>query len=127
MRRPYTPSIPTVESLRRARERLNRRRRRQVFLVLRALHRGAALHFCPSATAGDLWTLSTGETVAADAAAGVIKDPRITAVDFALLGEVPAATWRWVGSDLPTTKPTTKPEETKHDGRRSSFQSQAKT
>src|SRR6516165_5285154 len=45
MRRPYTPSpfIPTVESLRRAREQLNRLRR-EIFSVLRAMtRRGVAL------------------------------------------------------------------------------------
>jgi len=85
MRRPYTPTpfIPTVESLRRAREQLNRLRR-EIFSVLRAMKRGAALRFYP----GDKckWALTT--------------DPRVAAVDFALLAETPAQTWRWVGTDL---------------------------
>jgi len=35
----------------------------------------------------------------------VIADSRVAAVDFALLAEIPARTWRWVGTDLFTAKP----------------------
>jgi hypothetical protein len=99
MRRPYTPapSIPTVEPLRRARERLSRLRR-EIFSVLRAMKRGAALRLYP----GDKskWALTTGQPVTAAAAKVVIVHARVAAVDFSLLAEVPAQTWRWVGSDL---------------------------
>jgi len=105
MRRPYTPSpfIPTVESLRRAREQLNRLRR-EIFSVLRAMKRGAALRFYP----GDKckWALTTDQPVTAAAAKVVIADARVAAVDFALLAETPAQTWRWVGTDLFCVKPT---------------------
>src|SRR5215813_8885006 len=105
MRGPFTPSsaIPTVKSLRRARERLNRRRR-QVFAVLHAMKRGAALRFYTDAKTGDRWALSTGKSVTA-AAKVVIADSRVAAVDLALLAEIPARTWRWVGTDLFTAKP----------------------
>jgi len=92
-RRPFTPSIPTVQSIERTRERLNRRRRR-LFQVLRAMHRGAALHFH-----NGTWTLSTGMSVDADVAKLVITNLRIAPVDFALFAEMPAQTWRWVGTD----------------------------
>lgn len=101
MRRPYTPSpsIPTIETLRRARARLNRLRR-EVFAVLRAMKGGAALRFYTDAKTGDLWVLTTGKSVSA-AAAVVVNDPRVTAVDFALLPEVPSATWRWIEDQFP--------------------------
>jgi hypothetical protein len=85
--------IPTANLIRSTRERLNRQRRR-CFEVLRAMHRGAALHFY-----GGAWTLNTGMSVDADVAKLVIADPRIAPVDFALFAEMPAQTWRWVGTD----------------------------
>ena len=84
-------TIYTINSSRCTRERLNRRRRR-LFQVLRAMHRGAALHFC-----GGTWTLSTGMSVDADVAKLVITDLHIVPADFALFAEMPAQTWRWVG------------------------------
>jgi len=86
--------ILTAQSIRHARERLNRRRRR-LFQVLRAMHRGAALRFHDGT-----WTLSTGMSVDADVAKLAITDPRIAPVDFSLFAEMPAQTWRWVGTDL---------------------------
>ena len=86
-------TIATVASLRRARERLNRRRCRR-FEVLRAMHRGAALHFHDGA-----WALSTGMSVDADVAKLVITDLHIAPVDFALFAEMPAQTWRWVSTE----------------------------
>ena len=90
-------TIPTIQSTRSTRERFNRRR---LFQVLRAMHGGAALHFYDGA-----WALSTGVTVDASIATIVIADPRVVVVDFALLAETPAQTWRWVGTDLFTMKP----------------------
>jgi hypothetical protein len=94
--------IPSPQSIRHNRERLNQLRR-EVFYVLRAMRRGAALRFYP----GDKgrWELTTGKSVTTDAAKMVIDDPRIAAIDFALLEETPAQTWRWVGTDLFTVKP----------------------
>ena len=86
-------TVHTANSSRCARERLNRRRRR-LFQVLRAMHRGAALHFY-----GGTWTLSTGMSVDADVAKLVITDLHIAPVDFALFAEMPAQTWRWIGTD----------------------------
>ena len=63
--------ISTTQSIRCTRERLNRRRRR-LFQVLRAMHRGAALHFH-----NGTWTLSTGMSVDADVAKLVITNLRI--------------------------------------------------
>jgi hypothetical protein len=82
-------TIHTADTLCSTREYLNRRRRR-LFQVLRAMHRGAALHFHDGT-----WTLSTGMSVDADVAKLVIIDPRIAPVDFALFAEMPAQTWRW--------------------------------
>lgn len=72
--------ISTTQSIRCTRERLNRRRR--LFQVLRAMHRGAALHFH-----NGTWTLSTGMSVDADVAKLVITNLRIAPVDFALFAE----------------------------------------
>jgi hypothetical protein len=83
--------ISTTQSIRNTRERLNRRRCRR-FEVLRAMHRGAALHFHDGT-----WTLSTGMSVDADVAKLVITDLHIVPADFALFAEMPAQTWRWVG------------------------------
>ena len=85
--------IPTTQSNHSTRERLNRRRRR-LFQILRAMHRGAALHFHDGA-----WTLSTGMPVDADVAKLVITDLHVIPVDFALFAEMPAQTWRWIGTD----------------------------
>ena len=93
-RRPFTPSIPTVQSIRRTRARLNRRRRR-LYEVLRAMHHGAVLRLHD-----DGWALITGMLVDADIANMVIAGPRIAPVDYALFAETPAQTWRWVGTDL---------------------------
>ena len=87
-----TNGIPTTQSLRGTRARLNRRRCR-LFQVLRAMHRGAALHFY-----GGTWTLSGGMSVDAAVAKLVITDPRIAPVDFALFAEMPAQSWRWIGT-----------------------------
>ena len=86
-------TIATVASLRCTRDRLNRRHRR-LFQVLRAMHRGAALHFHDGT-----WTLSTGMSVDADVAKLVITDLHIVPADFALFAEMPAQTWRWIGTD----------------------------
>jgi hypothetical protein len=85
--------ISTATSIRKTRERL-KRRRRQLYEVLRAMHRGAALHFH-----ADTWTLSTGMSVDADVAKLVTADLHIAPVDFALFAEMPAQTWRWICTD----------------------------
>jgi hypothetical protein len=89
--------ISTASFIRNTRERLNRRRR-QFYEVLRAMHRGAALHFY-----GGAWTLSTGMSVDTNVAKLVITNPRIAPVDFALFAEMPAQTWRWIGTDCLST------------------------
>jgi hypothetical protein len=86
-------TIPTAHSIRSARERLNHRRR-HLFQVLRAMHHGAALRFHDGT-----WTLSSGMSVDADVAKLVIADLRIAPVDFALFADMPAQTWRWIGTD----------------------------
>ena len=85
-------TIHTAASIRSTRERLSRQRQR-LFQILRAMHRGAALHFHDGA-----WTLSTGMPVDADVAKLVITDLHVIPVDFALFAEMPAQTWRWAGN-----------------------------
>ena len=85
-------SVPTVDSLRRSRRRLDRHQV-GVGQVLDAMRRGAALHL-RYRNHRAIWTLSTGPFVAADIAAIVISKPCIVAVDAALFLGVPG-TWRF--------------------------------
>jgi hypothetical protein len=94
--RPYNPSVPTTQSIRRTQRWLDRRRQ-EADEILGAMRRGATLvsHFDRY---GRRWRLNTGERVAADVVELVCADPRVVGTGDSLFGDVALSqTFRWCG------------------------------
>lgn len=95
MRQAYNPSIPTVQSLTRARRHQDRRRQKAAS-VIAAMARGASLNLIFTRS-GSAWTLSDGTHVAAEIALMVVNDVRVVSVNDGLFPVTPQ-TWRYVES-----------------------------
>jgi uncharacterized protein YuzB (UPF0349 family) len=94
-------TIPTVDSLRRAHRRLDRRnaakqrREHTAADLLQAMKRGVSLHRC-NRNHRVLWALSTGEIVTAEAADDLLRNPHVVGVGDALFADAPSQTFRWI-------------------------------
>jgi hypothetical protein len=62
--------------------------------ALRAMQKGAALHFQPG-KAGARWQLSNGVRLTNEAARVIVSNPHIVSVDRALFRGEPAQTYRY--------------------------------
>jgi hypothetical protein len=62
--------------------------------ALRAMRKGAALHFRPGRASGR-WQLSNGLRITDEAARIIISNPNIVSVDYALFRGSPAQTYRY--------------------------------
>jgi hypothetical protein len=86
-------TIPTVQSIRRAR-RLQDRRREKAARVITAMERGQTLNLTFSKRGSD-FTLSDGTPVSAETALLVVNDVRVVSVNDGLFPVTPQ-TWRFV-------------------------------
>jgi hypothetical protein len=90
------PSVPTVQSLRLQRNRVDRRRSGTAH-VKTAMQRGAVLHMHHE-RGRTLWFLSTGVSVPDDIARAVVAFPDIVSCGDGLFPYVPGQSWRFVES-----------------------------
>jgi len=88
-------TIPTVDSIRRAR-RFQDQRRLKAAHVITAMERGLTLNLMFTKN-GSAFTLSNGEHVAPEVAVAVINDVRICSVNDGLSPTTPQ-TWRFIES-----------------------------
>jgi hypothetical protein len=86
-------TIPTVETIRRAR-RFQDKRRAKAARVIAAMANGASLHLMFTGHKS-VWTLSTGVSVAAEVALMVLNDTRTVGRGDGLFGGGPCQTWRY--------------------------------
>jgi hypothetical protein len=86
-------TIPTVQSIRRAR-RFQDQRRAKAARVITAMSRGASLNLTYTRS-GSAFTLSNGEHVAPEIALAVVGDIRVVSVNDGLFPATPQ-TWRYV-------------------------------
>src|SRR4051812_33128581 len=90
---PLHAGIPTIDSLRRERRRIDRHRR-AFYRALAAMRGGQALylHYAPQ---GECWSLSNGQHVAPEVATLLINHPQVTGVGDALFSGTRCQTYRY--------------------------------